>query len=376
MNMSHVKREYKIGIIVLFTFYLCVYSLVNQYRYSTKSNIRFTRLENSHDPLTCNTSHISNSYNDYKVYMKDHVAQEKNNVTQFMLKNSILGHPLKLRIISNSWNLCRHNKGADLDVLLSVYTRTDSFDRRQLIRNTWANRTLLPTLNVAFIVGIHLDPKVNLKIIEENEKYGDLIQGDFIDSYRNLTYKGITLWRWVKYNCFNAPYVGKTDDDNYTNTPRLLYYLRSKKLFNPPRPSFSCSVFTTMPPIRDKNNKYYMSLEEWPHEFFAPYCSGVGLIMTGDLPSLLYDLSFEAKMLWVDDANYGMVALRDKSIKFLDEPKFYLYAKPWNFSNITTMDWVFFYLVIIEDSVAAYERLWNITLEHAQRTKLIAEFES
>ena len=47
--------------------------------------------------------------------------------------------------------------------------------------------------------------------------YGDLIQGNFMDTYRNLTYKSIMGHMWVSNFCNQAEFVVKTDDEIYVD---------------------------------------------------------------------------------------------------------------------------------------------------------------
>ena len=49
----------------------------------------------------------------------------------------------------------------------------------------------------------------------ENRKFGDIVQGDFVDSYNNLSFKGIMGNLWVAEFCEQAEFVVKTDDDLY-----------------------------------------------------------------------------------------------------------------------------------------------------------------
>ena len=56
------------------------------------------------------------------------------------------------------------------------------------------------------------------EIKEENYLHGDLVQGNFIDSYRNLTHKGVMGLRSVTENCEQAQFIVKIDDDMCVNT--------------------------------------------------------------------------------------------------------------------------------------------------------------
>ena len=53
----------------------------------------------------------------------------------------------------------------------------------------------------------------DLKIIQEEQKlYGDIVQGSFIESYKNLTLKAVMALKWVATYCQNAQYAIKVSD--------------------------------------------------------------------------------------------------------------------------------------------------------------------
>jgi hypothetical protein len=78
------------------------------------------------------------------------------------------------------------------------------------------------------IAGNHSDRTINTGIVQESTKYGDIIQEDFVDDYRNMTYKGICGFRWVTTFCvqYNVQYILKTDDDVLVDMVALLNLLR------------------------------------------------------------------------------------------------------------------------------------------------------
>ncbi|KAI4809061.1 hypothetical protein KUCAC02_017976 [Chaenocephalus aceratus] len=64
------------------------------------------------------------------------------------------------------------------------------------------------------------------KMVEaESRRYHDIIQQDFLDSYKNLTYKTLMGMNWVAIHCPEAGYVMKTDSDMFVNTENLVYKL-------------------------------------------------------------------------------------------------------------------------------------------------------
>ena len=64
-------------------------------------------------------------------------------------------------------------------------------------------------------LGSILDKSVQRSLENESRRHGDLVQGDFVDSYHNLSYKGIMGNLWVAEFCEQADFVVKTDDDLY-----------------------------------------------------------------------------------------------------------------------------------------------------------------
>ena len=60
-----------------------------------------------------------------------------------------------------------------------------------------------------------LTKKTIHKVQEESEGFQDIIQGNFHDSYHNLTYKNVFGLLWVSTFCEQAEFVIKTDDDMY-----------------------------------------------------------------------------------------------------------------------------------------------------------------
>lgn len=119
----------------------------------------------------------------------------------------------------------------DVQALILVHSAPANEEKRRLIRETWANTDQLPSVNgvmplrVIFLIGIVETEALQLDIERENFENGDIVQGSFVDSYRNMTYKHVMAFKWFLYNCAQAQILIKVDDDVYVNTPQLLIYL-------------------------------------------------------------------------------------------------------------------------------------------------------
>ena len=65
--------------------------------------------------------------------------------------------------------------------------------------------------------GATKDSALQKRLEDENSKHGDLVQGDFLDTYHNLSYKATMGNLWVAEFCSQAQFVVKTDDDMYVD---------------------------------------------------------------------------------------------------------------------------------------------------------------
>ena len=48
---------------------------------------------------------------------------------------------------------------------------------------------------------------------------------DWLDAYKNLTYKGIMAMKWIKDYCNDVKFILKIDDDVVVNTFKLINHL-------------------------------------------------------------------------------------------------------------------------------------------------------
>ena len=207
-------------------------------------------------------------------------------------------------------NLCSSVK--NLSVLVVVHTAPTHFERRLGIRRTWTNNSFLAelgTVRVLFLLGRVKDQKVQKQIEHEFTNFGDLLQGDFMDAYRNLTHKGVMAYKWMSERCKNAKFILKVDDDITVNMYKLFtevlpkYKGKSKQIMcNHIHPG-------TMPIIRNKKSKWYVSENHFRQQKFYPrYCSGFLVLFTNDFMSALYRSASLTPFFWVDDVYlYGLV---------------------------------------------------------------------
>ena len=85
-------------------------------------------------------------------------------------------------------------------LLVLVHSSPDHRALRQTLRETWA-RNRVGHIRTVFVVGDPKNKKLTEALRQEGEQQGDLLQGDFVDSYRNLTTKHLFAFTWAAFQC-------------------------------------------------------------------------------------------------------------------------------------------------------------------------------
>jgi hypothetical protein len=80
----------------------------------------------------------------------------------------------------------------------------------------------------AFILGLTDHNETQMKIEQEATTYGDVIQIEMADFYRNLSLKVAGLFNWLyKYCHHKIDFLFKVDDDVYVNVRNLVQFVKS-----------------------------------------------------------------------------------------------------------------------------------------------------
>jgi hypothetical protein len=168
---------------------------------------------------------------------------------------------------------CENRKQKPI-VVIAIHSSPDNFDFRMTVRETWGQFSS-ESLIVFMLGAVPDDVQSQLEL--ENKVYGDIVQGNFIDSYRNLTYKHAMVFKWFLENCPTVKFLLKIDDDVFINTPLLYEYLQGKgpnnSIFNKPD-LMLCVPAIHFYPCREENDKWFASHEEYSRDYYPPYCMG------------------------------------------------------------------------------------------------------
>ncbi|KAK6182283.1 hypothetical protein SNE40_010000 [Patella caerulea] len=248
---------------------------------------------------------------------------KKRNTNSSYKPNSIPPETFPLTL---NGNYIINNKNICIDIpqvtaLVMVHSAIKHFARRENIRTTYASRHLFKpaVIRVIFLLGLPSSNENEQKKIEdEAQMHGDVIQGNFVDTYHDLTHKAVMGLRWISENCRNAKYVIKVDDDAVFDMWKFLTEF--------PDPGSGKTMWCTV-----NNNSHIRRFGKWSvrrsqfrglQRYPWPYCGGFVVVMNGELIPELFHVVQTSPFFWIDDVYvYGVLRHKVKDAVIKDMPK-------------------------------------------------------
>ncbi|NXY72261.1 B3GT5 galactosyltransferase, partial [Glareola pratincola] len=190
-------------------------------------------------------------------------------------------------------------------LVLLVTSSYHHIDARMAIRQTWGRERTVSgkRLVTYFLLGATVNLSQQADIAAESQKYKDIIQKNFTDTYYNLTLKTMMGMEWIHRFCYQSSFVMKTDTDVFVNVFYLTELLLRKKRTTR---FFTGFLKTHEYPIREKESKWYVSREEYPGKTYPPFCSGTGYVLSTDVASQIYNVSESVSFIKLEDVFIGL----------------------------------------------------------------------
>ncbi|KAK3098737.1 hypothetical protein FSP39_022574 [Pinctada imbricata] len=190
--------------------------------------------------------------------------------------------------------------GETIVALVAVYVALEEIALRKFIRRTWGRKVKVGSkMRLVFVVGKSENNLEMSGIQEENNSHHDIIQANFIDTYRNLTLKSLALFRWTDRYCRNAKHILKIDSDMKIDLSKLMTVLQTTKI--PDR--FICGyLLVNHSVVRHLDSKWYVPFDTYPNEHFPNYCQGAAYITTHRIGRRIARVSVPPNPFPIDDA--------------------------------------------------------------------------
>ncbi|XP_066564121.1 beta-1,3-galactosyltransferase 2 [Amia ocellicauda] len=182
---------------------------------------------------------------------------------------------------------------------------------RDAIRKTWGQENYVPGVVILRIFALGLPsgdraPQIQAELERESQEHHDIIQKDFLDSYRNLTIKTMAILDWLASYCPGASYAMKIDTDMFLNVDYLVNKLLQPSALYPKKNYITGLVLENTAVHRNKDSKFYMPKEVFPSDIYPIYVSGVGYVFSIDLASKLLSASWLVEPVFLEDVYVGI----------------------------------------------------------------------
>ncbi|TKR79798.1 hypothetical protein L596_013965 [Steinernema carpocapsae] len=170
---------------------------------------------------------------------------------------------------------------------------------RQYVRDSWAP-TLLPEVPTVFVTGHGNDDVLR----KEHEKFGDILQLDFVDSYKNLTLKMMAIYGYILRAKPNIQDIIVINDDTIVNATALHQiavstsddaYVLGKVSRGYPR-----LLMWWLP--------WYVPGSMYPSMCYPPFIQGSSFIITRTAAQRILNGICEIPAIHLDDVMMGVVA--------------------------------------------------------------------
>ncbi|XP_053164897.1 beta-1,3-galactosyltransferase 5-like [Hemicordylus capensis] len=209
-------------------------------------------------------------------------------------------------------------------LVILVTSQLGQIKSRSVIRETWGKEREVAGKRIVtyFLLGNNSRPDDQIVVSMEGLRYKDIIQKDFMDTYYNLTLKTLMGLEWIHKFCSQTKFVMKTDSDMFINTYYLVELLLKR---NRTTRLFTGALKMHGYPIRDPGSKWFVSKEEYPGNYYPPFCSGTGYVFSTDVANEVYTVSKKVPFFKLEDVFIGLclAELKIKPEELHSEPTFF-----------------------------------------------------
>ena len=143
---------------------------------------------------------------------------------------------------------------------------------------------------------------------------GDIILGNFQDSYKNLTLKSLMALKWTHKYCPAAKYLLSCDDDVIINFQSMIDVLESSE----PKTNTIWGRFTLIL-FTNRHGKHEVTFSDYPFLLYPPYMRGAGYVLSGDIIGLLFRTSEYVPLIPIDDVYVTGILARILNINLYNE---------------------------------------------------------
>ncbi|XP_017278638.1 beta-1,3-galactosyltransferase 1-like [Kryptolebias marmoratus] len=271
-------------------------------------------------------------------------------------------YPHQYRFILDEPIRC-HKENPFLVILIPVPPQ--SRGARDIIRRTWGKDTTVQgqVVNYYFLLGLSKvsngTEEPEEQILLESQEHHDILQSEFLDSYKNLTIKTMLMFEWLSARCPSTSYAMKVDSDIFLNLHNLV-----DVLLKAPRQLYMTGlVIRNAQVLRNPNSKWFLPATAFPELVYPPYPMGLGYVFSLDLAKRILEASAHIKAVYIEDVYVGL-CMRHLGIELRDPPRSGLFMSYMPFS-IDKCYWASVITTMLQNSEQLLD-VWKVYKTQAQ----------
>ena len=199
------------------------------------------------------------------------------------------------------------NNVPEMELLVLVTSHPGHVDLRQAFRRALPTEALRAFNISRLFMLARINPEqsgyyqVDQSVIEEEHlEHNDIVQGDFIESYHNLSYKHVMGLKYATHFCPQAQFLLKMDDDIAVDLFQLLDLVRELQLSGLQMAGAVMSG-KELDPVRDKSSKWYVSRSDYAPSRYPAFVSGWAYVTTIPAARQLVRHAESSPFFWIDD---------------------------------------------------------------------------
>ncbi|CAJ0931437.1 unnamed protein product, partial [Mesorhabditis belari] len=189
-------------------------------------------------------------------------------------------------------------------VFIAIHSAASNFGRRQVIRETYAQRKLQERYEFSFLftLGLQESDLFQKWIVAEAKEFDDILQGNFQEHYHNMTIKKLIWMRYAMGNCQKTKWIVHLDDDALLDIHSLIDFFENKKVFDSNTLYCMAISYNQTLVVRNPYSKWFVSEDAYPLDFYPKYCAGAAYILPQKALYLMDEAIKGMEYITVDDA--------------------------------------------------------------------------
>ncbi|KAI5615391.1 beta-3-galactosyltransferase-like, partial [Silurus asotus] len=307
------RKSWKLNVAALITMTsLFVFMFLQFNNQNNKSQNKLSRTKSNSEPRAspdvlpssfykCETNLSASNISDFSTFPK--------RTQDFLFYRHCRHFPMLLNVPGKCGG---PENSADVFLLLVIKSSPPNYERREVLRKTWASERLendvwIRTVFLSGTTGQSFEKeRLNKLLAMENREHQDIIQWDFEDSFYNLTLKQVLFLEWMEKFCPDVHFLLNGDDDIFANTGNMVQYLKGLDDNDGSKHLFTGAVNLFMPPVREPGSKYFVPVQMYALDSYPPYCGGGGFLLSHFTARIIYNMSHSISLIPIDDAYLGM----------------------------------------------------------------------